>query len=98
MTNFEWLKTLDKQQTAIVLGYFADHLNHCSDVPDNDPYGGVSECTGCPVAVDGCCGWPKDDCNTSMYRWLNAEHGDKIDWFTHQYIIDMEKIDRGEYH
>lgn len=91
MTNFEWLKSLDDKQTAVVLGYFADHLNHCSDVPDHDPYGGISECTGCPIAVDGCCGWPEDDCNTSALRWLRSEHGNLIQWFDEVTLIRLGK-------
>ena len=97
MTNWEWIQTLDKKQMAIVLGYFADHENHCSVTDGRSPLGGPSECHGCPVALDGCRGWATDDCNTSLYRWLNAEHGDKIKWFDMVFYDDMERMDRGEY-
>ena len=94
MTNFEWLRTLDIKQTAVVLGFFADHLNHCSQVPDNDPYGGISECTGCPIAVDNCCGWPDDDCNTSVLRWLRSEHEERIQWFDEVTLLLLGEEDK----
>ena len=66
MTNWEWIKSLDKKQMALVLAYFADHENHCAL--------GNYECDGCPIQKDKMCGYPDISCDVSAFRWLNAEH------------------------
>ena len=85
MTNWEWLRTLDKYEIASVLAYFADHENHCI----NDGY----ECKGCPIAVDGCCGYPKDPCDVSAYRWLLSEHNSKTIQIESADMDSMMKLD-----
>lgn len=77
MTNFEKIQEMDEIGLSFLLAYFADHQLHCSDKESNLN----SECIGCPIAEDGCCGMPKDPCNVSAFRWLLQEYTGDNDCF-----------------
>lgn len=86
MTNFEWLKSLGRKEMAIVLAYFADHQNHC--------WVGLDECEGCPIKVDGCCGYAVDPCDVSAFRWLGKEYNPKTIQLQYGDYKDMEEDEK----